>query len=78
MTTDSSGGVSDDRLNAIVETLRFLSDGCMTDPADNRWLGERADEIESDDWRHRASCPLCSEIRCDDNCPMLPIRHVDG
>lgn len=64
----------------IAATLRFLASGWIRnadDPSsedDRRWLRETADQIEHttpEDWW---CCPLCEETRCDEGCPLAPLR----
>ena len=69
-----------ERIAAVVETLRFCADGWVNDAdidgGDNqRWLRKTADEIETTDPAAWWCCPLCQEVECDDNCPLLPVRR---
>lgn len=66
-----------ERIKVIVETFRFLGDGWLKDDEECKWAEEMAAAIEGFDFHGgRFCCPLCQEVRCDDNCPLLPIREA--
>jgi hypothetical protein len=67
-----------ERIAVVVDTLRFLGDGWLETEADCQWARETADAIEREatsEWFH-ACCPLCSEVTCDDNCPLRLVREA--
>lgn len=60
-------------VSAVVQTLREAAG----------WLGrgeepilrEAADDIEQADLAELACCPFCSEVICDDGCPLYGVRR---
>ena len=65
---------------AVVETLRYCSNVVPTFNLDKQWLRNWADEVQREASRIRGQggwtfCPFCSEVQCDDDCPLLPLRE---
>jgi len=58
---------------AIAETLAYLGDhDTAWDPQTLRqWADDTANQPAT-----YACCPFCSEVECDDNCPMRQVRNI--
>lgn len=65
---------------AVAATLDYVS-GWQADEGDRDDHRERAEQIRryvEVGWRECACCPVCSEVVCDDDCPLFPIRDDAG
>jgi hypothetical protein len=60
--------------DTIVKVLRHLAGGWVGSRADQSWLRRAADEVEQTSPSDMATCPLCEEVACDEDCPMEPHR----
>lgn len=64
-----------ERAAIVKDTLRFLASGLpFLDEDDRRWLADVAEQMEHQDPAEATCCPLCEEVRCDDGCPLEPLR----
>lgn len=60
-----------ERLAAVRDAIRYTADGSA-----GGWMrGKRLDGLSL--VRASEVCPVCSELSCDDDCPLRPIRHQE-
>lgn len=59
----------------VAATLRKVSDQQRCD-ADREELVSVAAAVEAD-W-DGACCPVCQEVACDDDCPLVEVRGIGG
>lgn len=64
----------EERVQVVVETMRFLSAGWLDNTEDQEWAAGEAEIIAGTDFSDSVCCPLCQEITCDNNCPLAPVR----
>jgi len=60
----------------IIATLRFLADDWIIDAGERQTLTDVAQRLEGLG-PHDAFCPLCSEVECDQLCPVRPYRAAN-
>jgi hypothetical protein len=63
-------------VTAVVATLRYASNW-LDNEAESQMLLDTADHIEQhgSDLPGSLSCPMCEEVRCDEDCPLASIRR---
>ena len=64
-------------LEGVVATLEFLTHDWLENDGDIEYLKGALDMIQHgpSEW---TCCPLCQEVECDSDCPLLPLRDNAG